>query len=198
MGAVEMIFRITSDLADKYPDINIGCLILRCLGEEPDKVKVDLLRKEAETHIMNSGYTTSTISRQPSINAWRKMYSSFGAKPSKYKCSTEALLRRVLKGDNLPEIHPIVDLYNAISVMHYVPIGAFDLDKVDDFIELRFSRPDDVFRPLGSSSYDTPKPGEVVYGDSKEVLCRMWNYRDAEKTKVKRGKLNHPVEKRSQ
>ena len=52
----------------------------------------------------------------PHIAAWRGAFSAFGAKPKKYPCSAEALVGRVLKGQALPRINVLVDLYNAVSV----------------------------------------------------------------------------------
>lgn len=80
--------------------------------------------------------------------------------------------------ENLPEINPVVDAYNAVSLMHVLPFGGQDASKVDGNITLRFSKPDDVFSPLGSGERQTVDAGDVVYADASKVLCSKWNWRD--------------------
>ncbi|MHA2335400.1 MAG: B3/B4 domain-containing protein [Candidatus Hodarchaeales archaeon] len=179
-----MEVKIAGDLAVKYPGINIGCLLLTDFLVETTNESIEVLKRQVESSLVNSEYTTVTISQHPSINAWRQMYRSFGSKPSKYKCSAESLLRRVLKGDKIPAINTIVDLYNSMSIKYFIPVAAYDLDKIEKHVELRFSRSGDTFQPLGQSDREESKTGEVVYADANEVLCRKWNYRDSDKTKV--------------
>jgi DNA/RNA-binding domain of Phe-tRNA-synthetase-like protein len=51
---------------------------------------------------------------------------AFGCKPSRYPCSAEAFLKRVARGDGLPAINRLVDLYNAVSVAFALPLGGED------------------------------------------------------------------------
>lgn len=62
----------------------------------------------------------------PHVALWRDAYRAFGAKPQRTRNSLEALLRRVPGG--LPRINRLTDLYNAVSVLHEVPVGGEDLD----------------------------------------------------------------------
>jgi lysyl-tRNA synthetase class 2 len=65
-----------------------------------------------------------------------------------------------------------------------VPVGGDDISKVEGNIGLTFARGDEPFTPLNSEETETTKEGEVVYTDSKEVLCRRWNWRECDKTKM--------------
>ena len=69
------------------------------------------LIKEKENEI-KANFEKETLSQNPKIDAWRKAYSSFGAKPKKYKCSVENLYRMILEGIELKPINKIVDIYN--------------------------------------------------------------------------------------
>jgi DNA/RNA-binding domain of Phe-tRNA-synthetase-like protein len=62
--------------------------------------------------------------------AWRRVFSEFGSKPSRYPSSAEALLARVLKGGELPRINALVNTYNAVSLRHVIPVGGEDLDRL--------------------------------------------------------------------
>lgn len=93
----------------------------------------------------------------------------------------ERLVKRVLAGDSLPAIHPLVDIYNAVSLTHVMCLGADDLDLVTGDLAFRFARVGDSFVDMaaaeGEDPNDPPKEGEVVYADAAHVLCRRWNWR---------------------
>jgi DNA/RNA-binding domain of Phe-tRNA-synthetase-like protein len=112
----------------------------------------------------------------PHLLAWREAFRAFGAKPKRYQCSAEALIRRV---DGLPSIYRLVDLYNAVSVTHAVPVGGEDIDRVVGTVRLRFAGDDEVF-----DGGDLPKPGEVVWADEAGVTCRRWNWRQGVRTRL--------------
>ena len=60
----------------------------------------------------------------------RQLYRKFGLDPTRVRPSSEALLRRMKKGESLPRINSLVDVANALSVQLQVPVGLYDLDKV--------------------------------------------------------------------
>jgi DNA/RNA-binding domain of Phe-tRNA-synthetase-like protein len=60
----------------------------------------------------------------------RELYRRFGLDPTRVRPSSEALLRRMKKGESLPRINSLVDVANAMSVQLQVPVGLYDLDKV--------------------------------------------------------------------
>jgi len=121
----------------------------------------------------------------PRIASWHAAYRSFGTNPRRQRPSVDALTRRLGRTGRLPRISPLVDAYNLVSVTHVVPAGAFDLDRVDGDIAVRFAVPGDAFTPLGEpGTVEHPHDGEVVYADATGVLTRHWNHRDADRTKV--------------
>ena len=118
------------------------------------------------------------------VAAWREAYRAFGAKPSRTRNSLEALLRRAPAG--LPRVNRLTDIYNAISVLHQIPLGGEDLT--------RYAGPPRLIRAAGSEPFDTvaeglpvtehPDPGEVVWCDDAGVTCRRWNWRQARRTQL--------------
>jgi DNA/RNA-binding domain of Phe-tRNA-synthetase-like protein len=115
----------------------------------------------------------------PHLAAWREAFRAFGAKPKRYQCSAEALIRRP---DGLPSINRLVDLYNAVSVRWGVPVGGEDIDRVVGTVRLVFASGDEVF-----DGGDPPKPGEVVWRDGVGVTCRRWNWRQGVRTRLTEG-----------
>ena len=115
----------------------------------------------------------------PEVSAWRAAMSAFGCKPSRYPCSAEALLKRVARGDELPAINRLVDLYNAISVTYALPLGGEDADQVRGEVVLMPAAGDEEF-----DGGDPPSPGEIVWRDDLGVTCRAWNWRQGVRTRI--------------
>jgi DNA/RNA-binding domain of Phe-tRNA-synthetase-like protein len=85
---------------------------------------------------------------EPVVAAVRSLFRAAGCDPTRYRPSSEALLRRLLKGEELPAIHPLVDLNNCLSVELAVPCGMLAGDVVQAPLELRAGQPDEVFLSL--------------------------------------------------
>ncbi|NGX27661.1 MAG: Lysine--tRNA ligase, partial [Chlamydiae bacterium] len=143
---------------------------------------LQLLRK-SEQHAKNQ-YAKIDLGEIEKLTDWREAFRSFGYKPSSTRCSAEALLRRAIKGKELPDISPIVNLYNSISLKYILPAGADDLDKVEGQVRLTIAKGDEPFVAIGASEKEMAKPGEVIYRDDVEVTCKVWNWRECEKTKI--------------
>ncbi|MGS0685413.1 B3/B4 domain-containing protein [Nakamurella sp. GG22] len=125
------------------------------------------------------------LEQLPSVAAWRDAYRAFGAKPQRTRNSLEALMRRA--ADGLPRVNRLTDLYNAISVLHQIPLGGEDVT--------RYAGPPRLLRATGAEPFDTvaggetviehPDRGEVVWCDDAGVTCRRWNWRQARRTQLR-------------
>jgi DNA/RNA-binding domain of Phe-tRNA-synthetase-like protein len=123
------------------------------------------------------------LSEIPEVAVWREAYRQFGSKPSDYHSSIESLLRRVLKGENLNSINPLVDVYNVISLKYMLPAGGEDLDKIQGDLHLTYAGDDEeAVQVLGKPEPQVPYAGEVIYRDDVGTICRRWNWREAERT----------------
>jgi DNA/RNA-binding domain of Phe-tRNA-synthetase-like protein len=131
-------------------------------------------------------FGTEKLSLDPHIDSWRKAYKDFGAKPSKYLCSVEALLSRSLKGQDLPSINYLVDLYNAISIDYLIPVGGEDWDRLSSDLTLTLATGKEPFSiyQSGEPVIEYPTPGEVIWLDSTGVTCRRWNWRQCHRTQL--------------
>jgi lysyl-tRNA synthetase class 2 len=178
-----MKLKIDTLIFEKFPGLKIGAVIARNINNHGFSDRIMQLISEKEKEIREN-YDTETLSQHPKIHSWRAAYSSFGAKPKKYKSSVESLYRMALKGLDVRHINKIVDLFNYISIKHIIPAGGDDMAKVDGDVTLKFAVGDEPFIALNSQERETAKEGEVVYADSKEVLCRRWNWRECDKTKM--------------
>ncbi len=181
--------RFIAEIFDRYPGAHIGVLTARdieVVHSDPGLEKM----KIAALSVAEEKLGGEPATRHPFIASWREMYRSFGTKPGDYRPSAEALVRRALKTGGLPTINTAVDAYNVVSMRHLIPMGGFDLDRVDGDIRLRFSAGGEEFTPLGSDKTELTYVGEVVYADDERILTRRWNYRDCDETKITIGTRN--------
>lgn len=118
--------------------------------------------------------------------AWREVYTAFGAKPSRTRNSAEALAKRALSDAGLPRINVLVDLYNAISVAHLLPVGGEDLDRIQGGMRLVRAGGEEDFTTVagGEEVVEHPDAGEVVWRDEAGVTCRRWNWRQGPRTRL--------------
>ena len=103
-------------------DVEVMGLELYELEVTPPREDFELEVKRA-TQAVRSGEVGAT-------NRGRELFRRFGIDPTRQRPSSEALLRRISKGEAFPRINSLVDVANAMSVQLQVPVGLYDLDKV--------------------------------------------------------------------
>lgn len=178
-----MKFSVDHQIFERFPALILGVVAVTGIDNRGESGELKTLLQESEAEI-GRNYLSESLSQHPKIQAWRRAYSEFGAKPKKYKSSVESLYRMVLKGSGLKPINKLVDAYNFVSLKHMLPLGGDDADKIDGDIRLQLAKGGEPFIPLNSQESEPAQPGEVVYLDDKEILCRRWNWRECDKTKM--------------
>jgi len=150
-------------------------------GSQPALIQA-LRRAEAGLEALLGGVP---VTEHPRIAVWREAYRKFGAKPKDHPSSIENLARRVRKGHALSSINRVVDIYNAVSLETLLPAGAEDLDAIEGDVELAIAGPGEpAVRLLGEAEARPPSPGEVIYRDRVGAICRRWNWKEADRTKL--------------
>jgi len=165
------------------PDYRAMLLAVDGLVAGPSERASDALLQAAEA-AAGEVLRERHVEELPHVAAWREAYRAFGAKPQRTRNSLEGLLRRA--GSGLPRVNRLTDLYNAVSVLHLLPLGGEDLT--------RYSGSPRLVRATGMEAFDTvadgvaviehPDPGEVVWCDDASVTCRRWNWRQARRTQL--------------
>jgi DNA/RNA-binding domain of Phe-tRNA-synthetase-like protein len=166
------------------PDYRVLLLAVDGLPPGPGDQDSDALLAAAEA-AAREALDGGPAEQLPHVAAWREAYRAFGAKPQRTRNSLEALLRRA--GSGLPRVNRLTDCYNAISVLHQIPLGGEDLT--------RYAGPPRLIRATGIEPFDTtadgvpvtehPEAGEVVWCDDAGVTCRRWNWRQARRTQLR-------------
>jgi len=180
----ERVLRATGEVFQLFPDTVLGVVIAHDIDNTVENgALLEGLRREEERVRERLGGVQ--VVEHPHIATWREAYRRFGAKPKDHPSSIENLVRRALKGQPLPSINPLVDLYNTVSLRHLVPVGGEDLDRVEGDVLLAIATADEPpVLLLGEAEPRPPKPGEVIYKDGAGAICRRWNWKEADRTKL--------------
>ncbi len=172
-------FKVESDLLKAFPNTAIGY----CVADIEVEGRSDYDFEGLKLALEMAGVTLDNIANQPEIKAWREAYKIFGVKPSDYRSSVEALVRRVL-ADKPWHVNSIVDTYNAVSVKYVVAMGAMDLDEAHGDINLRFGKDGELANLMGVEEPVVVSSRQPVYADDEQIITWLWNYRDAAATAV--------------
>jgi DNA/RNA-binding domain of Phe-tRNA-synthetase-like protein len=181
-------FLIESNVLSDHPGMAIGVIVATGVDNSSDQPTAELLR-EAEQQVRNT-YNLESFKEHPNLKAMHEIHRSFGNNPNKFPPSAQALLKRVLKGGQLPSINTLVDLYNVISLRYVVCAGAEDTDLCRGNVRLAYAEGTEHFLPLGEPTEDPPTRGELVYKDDGGVICRKLNWREGDRTKITNNSKN--------
>lgn len=138
---------------------------------------------DADAFLTEAERRAADPATHPHLLAWRAAFADAGIRAKKHPSSAEALARRAGGPEGLPRISRLVDLYNAISVIHALPVGGEDADALVGCNTLRFARGDEPCDVIGSSGAPEPAaPGEPVWADDAGITCRRWCWRQGRRT----------------
>ena len=170
-----MYFRHASEIWRDYPELVPGALVADQITSTasvgPEVVR---LYAVAESRLM-----TSSEGGLPEIQAWRRVFARMGLAPTQYRCASESLLRRFRKEKSIPQIHPVIDLCNALSLAFAIPIAVFDTSKITEYVEVRYATGSETYLAF-SGEEERPERGEVIFADDAgKAHARRWTNRQS-------------------
>lgn len=185
---MKLKFSIDERVVINFPKTAIG-YVVAAFNNKGDSSLVEAMKQTLSISLQQSGIVDEkSLNANSEISSWQNAFKSFGVKPKSHRSSVEALVRRVIKGQNIWKISKIVDAYNVQSVESLFPMGGYDLDKIQGDITLRYGKAGEAFLPLGQTEVVPVTPQQVVYtyghpdSDDEKVICWLWNYKDSEST----------------
>lgn len=171
---------VEPSIFELQPDYCVGLMAVDGLRSGPTDATSSRALEQAEQTVRD-GQTTDDSDRQ--VELWREAFRSFGAKPNRTRPSVDALRRRAAR-DGLPRVNRITDHYNAVSVIHGVPIGVEDIDCYDGTLRLTRAAGTETFETTdhGEPITETVEEGEPIWRDGTGATCRRWNWRQTTRT----------------
>jgi len=172
---------IKDEIFDLFPDFYRAIVVSKDIKNQKSNKRIrKLLKKEIDRQV------NIDESSDPRILAWDEAHKKFGSTPDKYLPSIKFLLQSMRANNALPFINSVVALFNYTSLKYVLPCGGDDVGRIKGNLVLGISDGTEKFIPLGGEIEENPFPGEVIYYDdlSKNVMCRRWNWRNGDITKI--------------
>jgi DNA/RNA-binding domain of Phe-tRNA-synthetase-like protein len=178
-----MYFCHVSQIWQRFPQLVPGLLVVKGIHSNASgRAYIDRWCERARKRLEDQAE-----GQLPEVAAWRRVYARMGLKPTKYRSASEALLRRFRREDELPELHPLVDLCNAASLAFALPVAVFDLEKIASFIEVRPANGSEQYLSF-REEIEHPEPGEIIFADAAgHAHARRWTFRQSRRSVVEGG-----------
>lgn len=168
--------KIDPKLYDVYPEIRLGCLRFSAEVQDPDEAFWDHMKEEVLPAVREAidGKEWGEIH---GIRGSRLAYKAFGRNPGRYRVSSEALIRRVRRGDDLYRINSVVDVNNLISVKSGLSVGSYDLGNVHGEVTLQKAEQGEGYTGIGKDFIDMENmlvlaDDEGIFGSSMSDSTR--------------------------
>ena len=139
---------IDKTMKEIWPDTRVGCLQYRVKVEKKNEelwkyLKKDIFKKTRDA-IFDNG-----INEIPNVKESRAAYKAFGKDPSRYRVSSESLIRRIGQGKGLYEVNTVVDVNNLISIESGFSVGSYDVSQISDELVFRIGQKGEIYKGIG-------------------------------------------------
>ena len=185
---------IDSRMKELWPAVRVGCLQYQVQVERKNPELWAYLKKEiykAKDAIFDYG-----VNEIPNIKESRAAYKAFGKDPSRYRVSSEALIRRIGQGKRLYEVNTVVDVNNLISIESGFSAGSYDTARMGEDLVFRIGEAGETYKgigkeeikidalpvladeqgAIGSSTSDSERA--MITEDAQEVLTLIYSFSD--------------------
>lgn len=186
---------IDSHMKELWPAVRVGCLQYQVQVERKNPELWAYLKKEiykkAKDAIFDYG-----VNEIPNIKESRAAYKAFGKDPSRYRVSSEALIRRIGQGKRLYEVNTVVDVNNLISIESGFSVGSYDAARMGEDLVFRIGEAGETYKgigkeeikidalpvladeqgAIGSSTSDSERA--MITEDAQEVLTLIYSFSD--------------------
>jgi DNA/RNA-binding domain of Phe-tRNA-synthetase-like protein len=171
----------STDVLTRLPELAICIGTITGIRNQEKNEQLRQLKKTVYEEA-RAKHNVDALKYNPTVRAYRDFYWKLAIDPTKTRPSGEALLRRVLNGNELPNISTVVDAYNLASMQTIIPISGFDRDRLNPPFHIRFAK-NEAFTGIGMDKPMLLTNKVLVLTDEKRILC-VYPYRDSDYTKI--------------
>ena len=178
-----MKFKIKPEVFQKFPNLVVGLPII--LGFDNQKSGSEILKYlRQQEKDSQARMKPDELFKDKRVASYLELFKQFGADPAKIVPTHVALVKRVLEGGQIPDINPLVNLYNAVSIKYLTPFGGEDLDTLYGDFVLKFSPGGEQWIGIGAKKNKPTIKGDLVWGDNLDISTKSLNWRQCERTKL--------------
>ena len=170
--------KIDPRILEACPETRIGLISANVVnGPTSDELWAEI---ESAAEDIKQRYELLEINQRPAIAGTRHLYKVLGKDPSRYRVSSEALCRRIIRGLGIYRLTTLIDVVNLVSIMSGYAISGLDADRiVGDTLTMSVGTHDDVFNGIGRGLLNID--GMPVYRDAAGPIATPTS--DEERTK---------------
>ena len=129
-------------------NVYLGCIFYKTNVIKTNKELWEYIEKEVINNVKEM-FNVENLTEQINIKTSRKAYKALGKEPSRYRVSSEALIRRILQGKGLYRINNVVDTNNLISIETGYSVGSYDLENLHGNINFRIGNIGETYQGIG-------------------------------------------------
>jgi arginyl-tRNA synthetase len=185
-----MKFEIKSEVFEKFPNMFIAIPIIKGFKNKGNDEIVEKLMRDAEKILKNSYKDIKEYEADDKVRSYFECFKAFGVNPKKVRPTHYSLGKRVIGGGELPDVNPMVNVYNAFSIKYVTPFGGENLDNVYGDFQLKFAKGDEHWLGIGFDKPKAPKVGDLIWGDDYDVSTLSLNHLQCERTKMDEATTN--------
>jgi len=170
--------KIDPRIMDACPETRIGLIRATVInGPTCDELWAEI---EAAAEEIKQRYELLEINKRPAIAGTRHLYKALGKDPSRYRVSSEALCRRIIRGLGIYRLTTLIDVVNLVSIKSGYAISGLDGDRIQgDTLTLSVGTADDVYNGIGRGVLNIE--GMPCYRDAQGPIATPTS--DEERTK---------------
>src|ERR1700686_5576134 len=174
-----MQLQLDDSLRNRIAGVTFGMATIRgvTVSERDDRLWSHI---ETLSQRLASEFMLERLAENAHIAVVRGLQKSFGFDPTRYRPSSEALLRRVLKGQGLYQINTAVDVNNLCSLEFFLPMCIYDLRNVKGQPRVRIGEPGEQYPGIGRQMFQAEN--KVIIADESGIMGSTVS--DSERTKV--------------
>ena len=185
--------QIDQNMKALWPATRVGCFQYQVQVEKKNEAMWTYLKKDIFKKTKDAIFDYG-INELPNIKEARQAYKAFGKDPSRYRVSSEALIRRIGQGKGLYEVNTVVDVNNLISIQSGFSGGSYDASRIGEELILRVGREYETYKgigkdeikidglpvladdegAIGSSTSDSERA--MIMEDTTEVLTLIYSF----------------------
>ncbi|MEM3437062.1 MAG: phenylalanine--tRNA ligase beta subunit-related protein [Nitrososphaerales archaeon] len=177
-----MELRILPDLEESFPGLQALIANIRGVKVEKGSKELEELKEKIVKEVKEK-YNIESLKDMQIFRAYRDFFWKVGIDPTKIRPAAEALIRRILGGKSIPNINNVVDAYNLASIKTGIALAAFDEDKIQGNLIMRFARKGERFLGIGMDKPKELQGREIVVSDDVKLIA-IYPYRDADESKL--------------
>ena len=160
-------FSASPAIRQKLAGLKFGLLAAAPVSVQPSSGRFEEELKKLEEELAVK-FPNKRPAEDAVVGHVRRMYRKIGWEPTRYRPSSEALVRRLLKGKGLYRINNLVDYGNLVSARFHLPMGLYDADKIEGRITVDVGAENELYQ--GISRDEIHAAGKMILRDEKGIF----------------------------